>query len=152
MTDNLLTVLSTGCTPTKGSKYSAAIDLYAAEPKTIYPGHTAIVGLGVAINQDHLKQLESNIYEIFMQTHYMALMPRSSIRAKGLSANVGIIDMDYPDEIKLILQYPYRDDTRPYEIAAGDRIAQLMVCSHNSILFDIKSEDERTGGIGSTDK
>lgn len=43
-------VLTEGCEPTRGSKYSAGIDLYTSEDVTIGAGETAIVGLGVCID------------------------------------------------------------------------------------------------------
>ena len=117
----MLKILDEVCTPTMGSKYSAAIDLYAREDVVIGAGETKIVPLGVCIDFDNLEDLamsETNIYfkytrgEIeaikcqFLESHYLQLEPRSSLRAKGLQAGTGIIDIDFKQEIQLILSNP----------------------------------------------
>ena len=174
-----------GIAPTRASKYSACVDLYSAEDVVIGAGKTAIVPLGVCIDKETLinaipmnkwveaktgtveaknKAKKLNI-DLFMKSHYLQLEPRSSLRAKGLQAGTGIIDMDYRDEIKLIVHNPTQEH-KPYVDASGaicgftaqpkyiikrgDRIAQIMLCEHKSGLFGIESEDERTGGIGSS--
>ncbi len=43
-------VLENGCEPTRGSKYSACVDLYASEDVVIGAGETAIVKLGVCVD------------------------------------------------------------------------------------------------------
>ena len=95
-------VLCEGCAPTKGSEYSAGIDLYASEDVVIMAGETAIVGLGVCIDLDNFLDGANSkeIYD-FVNSYYMELHPRSSLRAKGLVAGVGIIDLDYVPHCKL---------------------------------------------------
>jgi len=44
--------------------------------------------------------------ENFKLSHYLELHPRSSLRAKKLIAGVGVIDLDYKDEIKIIIHNP----------------------------------------------
>ena len=41
-------VLTEGCKPTRGTKYSACVDLYSSEDVAIGIGETKVVGLGVA--------------------------------------------------------------------------------------------------------
>jgi len=178
----MLKVLVGRCEPTKGSKYSACIDLRASEDVVISVGETKLVGLGVCIDLEHIKKLCQNIkytqddegntifngmdfdntqYEDFMKSHQLNLYPRSSLRAKGLIANTGIIDLDYKDEIKIIIHNPlgsleyYADYTdqskKPFEIKKGDRIAQIQLVEHKSYLFRVESDDKRNGGFGSTD-
>ena len=48
----MLKILDDVCKPTKGSKYSAAIDLYAREGVVIGAGETVKVPLGVCIDSD----------------------------------------------------------------------------------------------------
>ena len=190
-------ILDDVCKPTKGSKYSAAIDLYAREDVVIGAGETVKVPLGVCIDSDKLQDLamsETNIYfnyttqEIedikyqFLESHYLQLEPRSSLRAKGLIAGTGIIDLDYKDEIMIILHNPiqYIDKTIDinknedyieinylgsptpredgikvkyssfFKIKKGDKIAQIMIKEHKTYLFGIETEQERSGGFGST--
>lgn len=118
-------VLDKKCTPTKGSKYSACIDLYAREDVVVGAGETVKVPLGVCINLDEVFKVFFNTHKTFdeaiedvtynksrqqpyelrqsfdfeLKKHYLQLEPRSSLRAKGLTAlGSGIIDLDYKDE------------------------------------------------------
>jgi dUTPase len=47
-------VFKDGKLPTKGSKYSAAVDLYAREDVVVGAGETVLVPLGVCIDLDSL--------------------------------------------------------------------------------------------------
>lgn len=181
----MLKVLDNVCKPTKGSKYSAAIDLYAREDVVIGVGETVKVPLGVCIDSDKLQDLamsETNIYfnytkrEIedikyqFLESHYLQLEPRSSLRAKGIIGCTGVIDIDYKDEIMIILHNPISIETfanylrlergqdelkafdKTFKISKGDKIAQILLKEHKTYLMGIDTEEERTGGFGSTDK
>ena len=160
----MLKTLWGGKKPTKGSKYSAAIDLYAQDDFIMEVGETRIIPLGVCIDSDKLQDLamsETNIYfnyttqEIedityrFLESHYLQLEPRSSLRAKGIISCSGIIDIDYKDEIKIIL---HNFSGEQFTINKHDKIAQIMLKEHQSFLFGIDTEDKRVGGIGSTGK
>lgn len=153
----MLKILDKVCTPTKGSKFSAAIDLYARENVVIGAGETALVPLGV--------KLDKNKMPIYLQNnkhrHYLQLEPRSSLRVKGLQAGTGIIDLDYEDEIKLVIHNPVGNhfsniqekscfSTNKFKIKKGDKIAQIMIKEHKAYLFGIETEQERSGGFGST--
>ena len=169
-------VLDEVCKPTKGSKYSAGIDLYSREDIIIGAGETVKVPLGVCIDENFfmyeigeinvltdgtvLGANSSNKINKFIQSHYLQLEPRSSLRAKGLIAGTGIIDLDYKDEIMIILHNPsekwyvdkngVQDDNEDYKISKGDKIAQILLKEHKTYLMGIDTEEERTGGFGST--
>lgn len=160
----MLKTLWGGKEPTKGSKYSAATDLYAQDDFIMEVGETRIIPLGVCIDSYKLQDLamsETNIYfnytsqEVedityrFLESHYLQLEPRSSIRAKGIISCSGIIDIDYKDEIKIIL---HNFSGEQFTINKHDKIAQIMLKEHQSFLFGIDTEDERVGGLGSTGK
>ena len=160
----MLKTLRGGKEPTKGSKYSAAIDLYAQDDFIMEVGETRIIPLGVCIDSDKLQDLamsETNIYfnytsqEIediayrFLESHYLQLEPRSSIRAKGIISCSGIIDIDYKDEIKIIL---HNFSGEQFIINMHDKIAQIMLQEHKTYLMGVNTEDERVGGLGSTGK
>ena len=185
-------VLTKGCEPTKGSKFSACIDLYASEDCTICAGETKLIGLGIAIDLAKLKvsyrgdlsdrdliiligkeRFDSQFNE-FLNSHYLQLMLRSSLGKKGLILpnGVGIIDLDYEDEIKMIIHNPIKNGTGAsitvkqddeysnvmrfygfdYEIKKGDRIAQITLLEHKASLFGVETDAVREGGFGSTDK
>ena len=169
-------ILDEVCTPTMGSKYSAAIDLYARENIVIGAGETVKVTLGVYIDINIDWYMGSKInknpsygkgaidaFEDFIKSHYMQLEPRSSLRAKGLQAGTGIIDMDFEQEIQLVLTNPIGNhfaymsensvfSTNKYKISKGDKIAQIMLKEHKTYLMGISTEEKRTGGFGSTGK
>lgn len=83
------------------------------------------------------------------------IYPRSSVGVKTplrLSNSVGIIDSDYRDEVGLILD---NTSSKPYTIAAGDRIAQMEVVPVYRAKFNQVDDvstigDNRGGGYGST--
>ena len=179
--------------PTRASKYSAFVDLYANEDIVIGAGETLKVGLGVCVDLEylhknvdiwcghpyslpkdgidtkddkynkHIINMHNRNFEWYMSHHYLQLEPRSSLRAKGLIAGSGIIDLDYKDEIKIIIHNPlvihserssdtsgYVECDNNYIIKKDDKIAQITLMEHKSYLLNIESDTERTGGIGST--
>jgi len=154
-------VLADGCSPTRGSKFSACVDLYASEDCVIGAGETKLIGLGVCVD---LENFSDN--PIFLNSHYLQLNPRSSLRAKGLVSHTGIIDLDYKDEIKIIIHNPVgkfifsgdiggnltEHDREPFKIKKGDKIGQITLMEHKGYLMGIDSEEERVGGFGSTDE
>ena len=174
----MLKVLNDVCKPTKGSKYSAAIDLYAREDVVIGAGKTVKVPLGVCIDLDELLDGIDSFYpynegmlpkykmDYFMKTNYLQLEPRSSLRAKGIIAGTGIIDLDYKDEIMILLHNSvggvdtyYQNGSidlgcfnggTHFKIQKGDKIAQILLKEHKTYLMGIDSEEERIGGFGST--
>ena len=80
--------------------------------------------------------------------------PRSGLAAKhGVTVlnAPGTIDADYRGEIKVILVNLSRT---PFQIAPGERIAQLVVARHERVeweVADVLDETERgAGGFGST--
>lgn len=122
-------VLDGVCTPKRGTKYSAYVDLFAREDVIIGAGETKIVKLGVKIDLELLDKLlyinnlyPTDVYElnklssayeyfkIFLKSHYLEIALRSSLGVKGLiiANGIGIIDLDYPDEIGLIVHNPYK--------------------------------------------
>ena len=173
-------ILDDVCKPTKGSKYSAAIDLYARADVVIGAGETVKVPLGVCVDEDIFYKNYYNYYKLdnsknkidyefskMFSSHYLQLEPRSSLRAKGLIAGTGIIDLDYKDEIMIILHNPFNlvgfiididegihlpNKFPRYEIKKGDKVAQIMLKEHKTYLMGVDTEEKRTGGFGSTDK
>lgn len=173
----MLKVLDDVCKPTKGSKYSAAIDLYAREDVVIGAGETVKVPLGVCVDEDIFYKNYYNYYKLdnsknkidyefskMFSSHYLQLEPRSSLRAKGLIVGTGIIDLDYRDEIMIILLNPitfkaivkwifsFGRNKSVFKISKGEKIAQILLKEHKTYLMGIDTQEERTGGFGSTDK
>ncbi len=180
-------IVNDGKLPTKGSKYSAAVDLYASEDCIISAGETKIIGLGVCINTNILKEVSALHYRMgqhphrydemldkFKKAHYLELHLQRDLNTKGLISNTNIINMDEKDEIKIIIHNPIRqiaifsdvaDELLGNEevltntkimhlgdrtIKKGDKIAQILLKEHKSDLLGVGSDEERTGGFGST--
>ena len=169
-------ILDPKCTPTKGSKCSAAIDLYSNADICIGAGETARVPLGVCIDKDGLVNAIfrgypgcdfENIAEIiedFKRTNHLQLEPRSSLRVKGIQAGTGIIDLDYKDEIMIVLHTPLTFKSvlkmlisfgmwkSKFKILKGHKLAQILLVENKTYLLGYDTETSRTGGFGSTGK
>lgn len=128
--------------PTRGSKEAAGIDLYACldEAIGIEPGQTVTFSTGIACE--------------FPKGYFGMVCVRSSIgfkRELGLINQIGIIDEDYRNEIKVGL-HNYGCNTQIIE--PNERIAQMILLPYalyNIVETDTLSKTERgEGGIGST--
>ncbi len=119
----------------------AGADLVAAESVRLEPGARALVGTGV---------------RIALPEGYAAfVVPRSGLAAKhGISIvnSPGTVDAGYRGEIKVSLLNT--DTEHAYDVAVGDRIAQLIVMPVSRARFipvDALPESLRgEGGFGST--
>lgn len=155
-----------GILPQRATRYSCGFDVFANEDMVIGAGETKVICLGICLDLEQLSGYDSC-------AHYLELHPRSSLRAKGLGGGVGIIDMDYRDEIKMVIANPalkikkneitnaledfgisvkndfvYED----FEIKRGDKIGQLILKRHEGWLLpaEYTKGEERNGGFGST--
>jgi len=178
-------VLDKACEPQRATEFSSCVDLFARENVTIGAGETKIVPLGVKINPNFF------VYEIagvnvdaggtvtagdsdkvnqFLKSHCLELKCRSSLPLKKgliIANGVGEIDLDYPDEIGILLHNPINrvehtinHDLRSYGnndsysvfIKKGDKVAQIKLVEHKSYLMGYESNEARVGGFGSSDK
>ena len=130
--------------PTRGSEYSAGVDLHAciSEPIYISPHETVKIDTGIAV------ELPNGTFG--------AIFARSGLATKeGLSpANkVGVIDSDYRNSI-IVALHNHSNVSRV--INPGERIAQLVVIPYVPIEFKEVNELSETnrgfGGFGSTGK
>lgn len=100
--------------PVRAHDDDAGYDLCALEAATLAPGERAMLRTGIAI------ELPAG--------HAGLVVPRSGLAARHGIAIVnapGLIDAGYRGELKVLLLNTDRE--RAFEIAAGDRIAQLVV-------------------------
>lgn len=130
--------------PTRGSKYSAGMDLYACidNPIVVTPHQTVKIGTGLAIELPH--------------GYFGAIFARSGLATnQGLRpANcVGCCDEDYRGEYIVAL---HNDTDTPQTINPMERIAQLVVIPYLPIEFtevdELSDTDRGNGGFGSTGK
>jgi dUTP pyrophosphatase len=127
--------------PTYAHDSDAAADLYAMEDM-ILPGNSKGNKIRTGV-------------KIELPENWLALIiPRSSIGAKTplrLSNSVGLIDSGYRGELGVL--YDNTSD-KPYDIHAGDRIAQLLVMPSYrfkaQVVDSLEDTDRGTGGFGST--
>jgi len=144
----MLKTIKGGTPPIIKTKYSSSADLFARETVSIKPSDTALIPLGVKIDF-------SQLTELIKSTSFLELKIRSSIAYvhKLIVPNgVGEIDIDYPDEIKLLV---YNGNNHIVTVKEHSRIAQIKLMKHemNSNLFsNFKSNTTRVGGFGSTDE
>lgn len=183
-------VLEPHCEPVRSTKYSAYVDLFAREDCIIRAGETKIIKLGVKIDLEHLhkncdmwcghsydlrlcslpasKDIHDTNFNWYMLHHYLEVALRSSLAVKGLiiANGIGIIDLDYPDEIGLIVHNPTKvkyvqvyadyagepkiDVSDSFVINKGDKVAQCTLKEHKGYLMGYESDVVRTGGFGST--
>jgi dUTP pyrophosphatase len=100
--------------PTRAYEGDAGLDLYAAHAATLGPGERANVGTGIAV--------------AIPPGHAGLVLPRSGLALRHGIALVnapGLIDEGYRGELRVLLLNTDREAA--FEIAAGDRIAQLLL-------------------------
>ena len=127
--------------PTRGSKDAAGLDLYC-------PFH-------IKVPADSQKKIPLGLAVEIPKGYMGLLVPRSSMSKTPLRCanSVGVIDEDYRGELSIVYE---NVSCKDYEIARGDRIAQLIIVP--IAIVDVEeaqtlSETERgDGGYGSTGK
>lgn len=127
--------------PTYAHEGDAGADLVATEAVRLEPGERALVGTGV---------------RIALPDGYAAfVVPRSGLAAKhGITiVNApGTVDAGYRGEIKVALLNT--DARSAYDVAVGDRIAQLILMPVPRARFvpvdELPDSVRGTGGFGST--
>lgn len=144
-------LLPGGKMPEKKSKEAAAWDCFARENVAV-GGEPVLIGLGFMAEPP--------------DGYYLKILPRSSIGANTplrMPNKQDIIDGDYRGEVKAVYECKLHtmfecSGTRlgfgPYQIKAGERIAQMMLCKVEDadlVEIDELSETERGDkGFGST--
>jgi dUTP pyrophosphatase len=124
--------------PTRGSFYSAGLDLYSAVTTVLYPSERMPV--------------ETHIHIAVPEGMYGRIAPRSGIAVKhGIDVLAGVIDPDYRGEVKVVLINHGKEN---FFIRKGDRIAQLIlekVSMENPVeVRDLPNTERGDSGFGST--
>ncbi len=100
--------------PTRAHPGDAGLDLYALDPGALEPGERASIPTGIAVE---IPPGQAGL-----------VLPRSGLAARhGISVvnAPGLIDAGYRGELHVLLLNT--DRRQRFELAAGDRIAQLVV-------------------------
>jgi len=126
--------------PTRGSKESAGLDLYASCARMkVAPGCTVIIPTGLKCS--------------FNPGWAACLWDRSGMGAKGFHRFAGLIDSDYRGKWGVVI---HNTTSEPLTVNYGDRIAQVVfqrVWIGKPKFGTVKDDTTRgTGGFGSTGK
>jgi dUTP pyrophosphatase len=141
VTDTVDVPIIAGLVPAYAHPGDAGADLHAAEAVTLAPGqrHTVPTGVSIALPDG---------FAAFV-------VPRSGLAAKhGITIvnSPGTVDAGYRGEIRVTVLNT--DSSMPYDIAVGDRIAQLIVMPITRANFipveDLPESRRGTAGFGST--
>ena len=127
--------------PARAHDGDAGYDLHAAEAVLLGPGERASVRTGIAV--------------AIPDGHAGLVLPRSGLAVRhGISVvnAPGLIDAGYRGEVRVLLLNTDREQS--FEVAAGDRIAQLLVVRVEGPQLEESAELDETGrgggGFGST--
>jgi dUTP pyrophosphatase len=127
--------------PTRAYDGDAGLDLYASHGARIAPGERVSVGCGIAV--------------AIPPGHAGLVLPRSGLALRHGIALVnapGLIDAGYRGEVRVLLLNT--DLGAAFDVAAGDRIAQLLVIAFAALAvvdvaaLDASERDAR--GFGSS--
>lgn len=124
-----------GRLPTRAHEGDAGLDLYAAEPATLAPGERAGVGTGIVV--------------AIPPGHAGLVLPRSGLAARHgitLPNSPGLIDTGYRGELRVLLLNT--DPAQRFEVAPGDRIAQLVVTPFAALEpLEVEALDDTARGL-----
>lgn len=141
MVENVEVLIASGEVPVYAHPGDAGADLHANESLVLEPGARATVGTGVSIA---------------LPDGFAAfVVPRSGLAARNgitIVNSPGTVDAGYRGEIRITLLNT--DAAQPFEIAVGDRIAQLIVMPVSRARFipveTLPGSHRGDGGFGST--
>ena len=141
MTLQVVRLVAHALLPTRAYDGDAGLDLYAAEAVRLAPGARAGVGTGIAV--------------VIPAGHAGLVLPRSGLAARHGIALVnapGLIDAGYRGELRVLLLNTDREAA--FEVAVGDRIAQLLVVAFAPLAVEerdaLASSDRDDRGFGSS--
>jgi len=124
--------------PMRVTSGSAGYDLYSTETLTLLPGERKLVGTGLSIK--------------LPEGTYGRIAPRSGMAVKYIDVCAGVIDSDFRNQVKVLLQNAHTQNS--YEINCGDRIAQLIlesiVTPEVREVEELDQTERGMGGFGST--
>jgi dUTP pyrophosphatase len=127
--------------PTRAHDDDAGLDLYAVEAVTLAPGARGTVPTGIAVE--------------IPERHAGLVLPRSGLAARhGITVvnAPGLIDAGYRGEILVVLLNTDRETA--FAVAAGDRIAQLLITRIESPdlieVAELPPTRRADGGFGSS--
>lgn len=141
MAESVEVLITAQNVPSYSHPGDAGADLSSSEALTLAPGERATVGTGVSIA---------------LPDGFVAfVVPRSGLAAKhGITIvnSPGTVDAGYRGELKVTLLNT--DSSQPFDIAVGDRIAQMIVMPITQARFipveKLPLSERGESGFGST--
>jgi len=122
--------------PSRAHDGDAGYDLHAVEAATLGPGERASVGTGIAV--------------AIPECWAGLVLPRSGLASRhGITIPnaPGLIDSGYRGEVRVLLLNT--DPRETFEVAVGDRIAQLLLVRYEAPeVLEVESLDETVRGAG----
>jgi dUTP diphosphatase len=122
--------------PSRAHDGDAGYDLHAVEAASLGPGERASVGTGIAL--------------AIPEGWAGLVLPRSGLASRhGITIPnaPGLIDSGYRGEVRVLLLNT--DPRETFEVAVGDRIAQLLLVRHEAPeVLEVESLDETVRGAG----
>lgn len=132
--------------PVYKTSLSAGADIRASEETIVYPKQIAKVRTGVFL--DIVEENSPEPGSFFIPEIQVRIRSSLAYNYNLILANgVGTIDIDYPDEICVLLR---NLGDAPVVLEKYDRIAQLV--ASGTIRMQLEAGGKRTGGFGSTGK
>ena len=127
-------------TPTRGTDWSAGLDLYSAAGYCVRPGTNAMVALDLQF------QIPPGCYG--------RIAPRSGLAVrKSIHVGAGVIDSDFRGNVQVVLYNLGKED---FKIDIGDRVAQLILeriyIPVLQEVLPVNNTKRGTSGFGSTGK
>ena len=126
--------------PVKGSEHAAGYDMMSIEDSLVPARGKALIATGISM--------------AIPIGNYGRIAPRSGLAVKNfIDVGAGVIDSDYRGEVRVLL---FNFSDTDFKIAAGDRIAQLIIEKYTRteieemIEGDLDSTVRGEGGFGST--
>lgn len=127
--------------PTRAHATDAGLDLCALEGASLAPGTRASIATGIAVE--------------IPEGYAGLVLPRSGLAARhgiALVNSPGLIDAGYRGEIRVLLLNTDREQS--FSLAAGDRIAQLVLIAVSApepfAVLELGQSDRAGAGFGST--
>ena len=127
--------------PVRAHPGDAGLDLHSAEDVVLKPGERASIGTGIAV--------------AIPEGYAGFVVPRSGLAARhgiGVVNAPGLIDAGYRGEIRVLLIN--LDPSEPFEVAKGERIAQLVIQRVEEATIrevdELPGSARGQGGFGST--
>ena len=124
--------------PVRGSALAAGYDISASHDCIVPPRGRQLI--------------KTDLQMAIPEGCYGRIAPRSGLAWKHfIDTGAGVIDADYRGEVKVML---FNHEDKPFEVKAGDRVAQLIlerIATPEVVAVDDLDATERTeGGFGST--